>query len=87
MLRLSNRQARLLSAEDIDRAITESDDMTKAARSLGISSTRLYRLCQAHGIRKSERQSCHVRAVATYNYSYAIAFERLCGCSASWYIL
>ena len=56
MLRLSNRQARRLSAEDIDRAITESDDMTKTARSLGISSTRLYQLCQTHDIRtKSER--------------------------------
>ena len=57
MFRISSRQARNLSAEDIDRAIIESDNMTKAARSLGINSTRLYQLCQTHDIRtKSERK-------------------------------
>ena len=56
MLRLSNMQARDLYAEEIDRAIIKSADMTKTARSLGISRTRLYELCRTHGIRtKSER--------------------------------
>ena len=70
MLRLSNRQTRLLSAEEIDRAITKSDDMTKAARILGISSTRLYQLCQTHDIRtKSERKELtreQLRGVITH---------------------